>query len=282
VVLSTSDKNQANRLFSVLNDRGKGLSETSLIRSRTIEILDAFPTEQRRVEELWDEILIREKEAEDFLRDFYTSFMGEKPPRRNLHDPFEEDILRDQFEIEIDEMGQKVADEQSADSLERLVKQLRNEAKIFFQLSDGDWPYEDKEAEDWYRKRLYRLTNILDHKKAFPVLLSGYKSLDETEFSYLVHLLETFMFRYVFICNSRPSGMDNDYFYYAQKIRHTPDEYNIQQLAYTLKDLIEESAGGEVVKSNFADIFEYNSRSPNSKKTNKAPSVHNRVLYSFI
>lgn len=266
VVLSTSNKGQANRLFSVLNDRGKSLSETSLVRARTIEILDDFPTHQEIVERKWDDILKRESDVEDFLRDFYTSVWGEKPPRRNLHDPFEEDIIKDTFGISIDTISQKVENEDEADDVQDLVEQIVSEAKVYFQIIDGDWPYEDNEVDKWHINRLHRLSNVLGHSKAYPVLLSAHKSLPQEDFSDICHLFEMFMFRYIVISDARPSSIDDIYFSQAQIIRHTPDDYHIHKLKLDLKDLISNNIGEGVFNANFHDIFEYYSRSPNIKE----------------
>jgi len=265
VVLSTSNRGEANRLFSVLNDRGKGLSETDLIRSRTLEILEGFPAQQDAIEVEWDKILKRESDSEDFLRYFYTSFMGDSPPRRNLHEPFEQDIVREGFGVEINLVNQVVPDKESADRIQRMVEQLSSEAAIYFQLMDGDWPYDNGEASKWNRDRLFRLSSVLGHKKAYPILLSAYKRLEEERFVSLVHLLEVFMFRYIVIGGGRPSDLDEDYHHYAQKIRHIPDDFHIDQLKYTLRDLIDSNATHEQVIANFDELFTYNSRSSNSK-----------------
>jgi uncharacterized protein with ParB-like and HNH nuclease domain len=55
--LVSEDKGEAYKLFEVLNDRGRSLTEGDLLRSSTLERLEGSQVLQEKAENLWDAIL---------------------------------------------------------------------------------------------------------------------------------------------------------------------------------------------------------------------------------
>jgi len=227
VNLITDNEKHANKLFSVINDRGKGLSETNLIRSRMMKIIEDYPNKQETVEKLWDTILLREEDSESFLRDFYTSVVGDSPKINNLHDPFEDDIIKEEYDIDIN--LDEVINENHAQRVVNLARTLEDEATAYYQIIDGDWPFEESKVDTWYERRLLRLANVLGHKKAFPVLLSAWNTDDQDLFAGTVHLLEIFMFRYIILGNGRPSSLDDSYHPISKELRAKEENANLGQ-----------------------------------------------------
>jgi uncharacterized protein with ParB-like and HNH nuclease domain len=53
----TGSREDAFRLFQVINDRGTNLTDGDLLRAKTLELLEGFNQQQDAVERMWDEIL---------------------------------------------------------------------------------------------------------------------------------------------------------------------------------------------------------------------------------
>src|SRR5262249_20837773 len=94
--IESDDAKEAHRLFAILNDRGRDLSDGDLLRSHTLEILDAHQY-QDTVELYWNHILGSDKATTDkFLRGYYASCVGGRAPARDLYDKFVKNILTNQ------------------------------------------------------------------------------------------------------------------------------------------------------------------------------------------
>ena len=85
----TKAKEDAFRLFQVINDRGTSLTEGDLLRAKTLEILERFSSEQKRVEELWDKILFdHPNKTANYIHWIYESNNGIRAPKNALFDNF--------------------------------------------------------------------------------------------------------------------------------------------------------------------------------------------------
>ena len=93
VVVSTSDRNSAYRIFSVLNDRGLDLSPTDILKA---DIIGSLPTDVRsRHTEIWEGIeeeLGRERFRELFAHIYMISMKSR--PRGTLQQEFQEHVLK--------------------------------------------------------------------------------------------------------------------------------------------------------------------------------------------
>lgn len=93
--MDCDSRDSAYRLFQVLNDRGTGLNEGDLLKSKTLEALETFPEEQEQVQKCWDEILEAEpSKVESFLRTYYASCCGKRAGRASLYDDFLKEFSR--------------------------------------------------------------------------------------------------------------------------------------------------------------------------------------------
>lgn len=50
IFMDCDSRDSAYKLFQVLNDRGAGLNEGDLLKSKTLEVLEHFPEEQEQVQ----------------------------------------------------------------------------------------------------------------------------------------------------------------------------------------------------------------------------------------
>ena len=68
IFIDSKTRESAYKLFQVLNDRGAGLTEGDLLKSKTLEVLEKhFSIKQSTVQDAWDEILQDEpKQIEHF------------------------------------------------------------------------------------------------------------------------------------------------------------------------------------------------------------------------
>lgn len=166
VHLYTDDRQQAYRLFSVLNDRGRPLGVGALLRTHTLSILEGYPAHQDEAEIQWDAIL-REGESwvDGFLGSYYASHAGARVTKGEMYDAF--------LALFKNELPNAVGDEGQADKTRDFTKRLREESIVYGKLQDGEWPYEQGKAADWDRDRLERLLKILHHTLALPLLLAS-------------------------------------------------------------------------------------------------------------
>ena len=85
--ITSDDRDEAYKLFDVLNDRGKTLSDGDKLRSYSLELLENHELQQSSVEQHWDEILkYPAEDIKEFFRVYYTSNHGQSAPKRNLSD----------------------------------------------------------------------------------------------------------------------------------------------------------------------------------------------------
>jgi uncharacterized protein with ParB-like and HNH nuclease domain len=254
-----SDKLNANRVFSTLNNRGRTLSDGDLLRSDTLQALEKHPKKQEEVEKYWDRILkYKSNNIDDFLRAYYTSQIGERPPNYGLSEKFYEKIFNSIYSI-------SAKDTEKAKVLSEKIKDLCDESKVFQDLlSKGEWPYLESKLPLWQRDRLKRLIITLDHTLCMPLLLSARKKFNEKKFFELVDLLERFFYRYKIVCNARVQKLAEKYYESAHNIR-TDNEYQIDILKKELQKLLDLSANDDRFEFNLLQL-EYK---PKSGKKNK-------------
>ena len=96
IFIDSKTRESAYKLFQVLNDRGAGLTEGDLLKSKTLEVLEKhFSIKQSTVQDAWDEILQDEpKQIEQFLRYYYASVCGSRVGRASLYDDFLKQFFR--------------------------------------------------------------------------------------------------------------------------------------------------------------------------------------------
>lgn len=228
----TNDRKAAFKLFQVLNNRGKNLTEGDLLRAECLRMLEPHNNEQTIVEVAWDNILTDSPiETEQFLRAIYGSYTGVKAGSNSLFNEFLTKFLP--------EYGHEHIDSSTAIRIKNQVNIIESDVITSRKLSVGQWPFEPKlPVEHWDRNRLYLLTHALDHRECLPFLLSA-RLLDQSVFSNIIQMLERFVFRYLIIGNQYIGDLITIYHEEAILIRGNPASYTIAKLKAKLQPLID-------------------------------------------
>jgi hypothetical protein len=246
VHLYTEDRGQAYRLFSVLNDRGRPLSDGSLLRTHTLAVLEDFFQQQQGAETDWDMILkVGDIFVNGFLAAYYVSHVGSRAPTGEMFDKFCNRFL-----------GDEISSTQVATKLRRTVGNLRHEADTFSLIRAGSWPFDDPRINRWDRDRLKRLVVSLRHNLAHPLLLAVARETNETTFRDLVLILEPFVFRYINVTNASSARLAAVYYEHAAGVRNTGN-LDKNTLRKTLQKLIKTHAPDDVFAPLLRDQLRY-------------------------
>jgi len=244
----TYDKNEAYRLFQVLNDRGKNLTEGDLLRAKTLELLEAHPAQQDSVELLWDEILADKPSlTEDFLRWIYASHSGDRAGSSTLFDDF--------LTLFYPSHNSATTTAVEAGSILSATQELRNEINHCRKLINGEWPLPlATPVTGWDRNRLALLIKELGHTLSMPLLLASCK-LDHVKLSDTVHMIEKFAFRYIIITNQHATALANKYHEECLAIRTNPTGYNIASLRTKLQALQTQRANDGLFRASLDSLI---------------------------
>lgn len=232
VVFEVESRKETFKLFQVLNNRGRNLTEGDLLRAETLRLLSEFPTEQGKVEKYWDEILVDDPgDIEKFLKCTFGSYSGKPPGTNTLFIEFV-DLFIPQHKLE-------VIYATNAQELCDNIKNLRDDILSIRQLHSGDWPYPVKQpVQRWDRNRFFLLMGPLQHSLCLPLLLSA-SLLDHRVFNRLVQMLERFVFRYIAIGKQPVGDLVKIYHEESKIIRANPEVYQLSQLRTRLLTLLE-------------------------------------------
>ena len=247
--ITGDDTGEGHRLFQVLNDRGVGLTDGDLLRSRTLELLESHAEYQNKAEKVWDLLLSEEISTVDhFLRAFYSSRESKRPRRSNLFDDFSEACLN--FRLPLSQ--------RDAEQILGLLQEIEEERAIFLNLKSGTWPFERdiSQVSNWDKNRLALLMNALNHDLCIPLLLAAVK-VGQVFFRDLVMCLERFVFRYVIICDVHVGNLSKLYMEQAAQIRNNPQNYKLSTLIDELKKLQTEGAPDPVFETNLPEKMQY-------------------------
>jgi Protein of unknown function DUF262 len=246
VHLYTEQKREAYRLFLVLNDRGRQLSDGALLRTHTLDVLQAYPDQQRAAETDWDTMLrIGDTFVNRFLAAYYVSYIGSRAPTGEMFDEF-----CSRFGID------DVASPTAATKLQQTIRRLREETETFSRIRVGDWPFDDPTKPGWDRDRLKRLVVSLRHDLAHPLLLAAARETNESSFRDLVLMLEPFVFRYINVTNAGAPRLAVVYYEHAKKVRET-HKLDKKGLRTALKALIANYAPDDVFEPLLRDQLRY-------------------------
>jgi len=249
----TEDRGGGYRLFSVLNDRGKRLAVADLLRSHTLELLDGFVSVQDKAAQLWDDLLVEGGElADEFLKAYYPSLTGRRLNQEKLFSGFEELLF-----------SKPAKSQDEANELLDKIGSMARDYRSFVRIKKGSWPYDNPQVDKWDRSRIRRLTVLLKHELAHPLLIAASASEDQHRFAELVHLIERFAFRYKNICGGHATPAMNRYYKAAVAIRDSNKKGqspNLSELRKELSELIEERASAEKFKERLKESLRYEMR----------------------
>lgn len=248
IFIDTKTKKDAFVLFQVLNDRGTGLTVGDLLKSKTLEILEAKPIEQQIINSNWDEILQREnKHVENFLRYYYMSVLGKRAGGSSLYDDFIKNIFK------IEDTKTDYTDDEMLFVLNCMQK-IYEENIIFSQITVGDWPYEVQQPiTAWDASRLKNLIKYLDYDITLALLLAASK-LEQKKFAEMVLILERFMFRFKGICNNNHQKLSELFMKEAIFIRENIITYRVSHLRNQLSALITSEASEVKFRANLQEL----------------------------
>lgn len=246
----TYDEREAYKLFQVLNDRGKSLTEGDLLRAKTLEMLEGFPSQQNSVENLWDDILIdNSKITDDHLRWIYASSHGARAGSTTLFDDYMNKFFPQHTQSSL------VASD--AQTILGTIQQFKIEFDVSRKISGGTWPFNssDRAITQWDKNRLDLLVRELGFKMALPILISAYY-LGERKFSEIVQILEKFLFRYKTICNQHIEAVVTIFYSHSVTIRSNPSGYNTDSLKNDLRAILNARASNTIFESSL-DALSY-------------------------
>ena len=229
--IETDTQDNAYKLFQVLNNRGRNLTEGDLLRARLLEILEGFPTEQASVVSYWDEILAdAPNKTSDFLRWIYASHKGHRAGKSSLFDDF-----LDQF---FAGLQPDTINHANAQTIVSTPENIKNEVLLCRKLLSGEWPFSvQAPVEAWHRSRLDLLINGLGHTLCMPILISAHK-LGHQNFYELINTIERFAFRCITISGQHPTPLVKVYHEESAATNANPTTYNINTLKVKLRNLL--------------------------------------------
>ncbi|MBU3063558.1 DUF262 domain-containing HNH endonuclease family protein [Nocardia sp. NEAU-G5] len=249
----SDERSSGYRLFTVLNDRGARLTVADLLRSHTLEMLDAEPELCKKAARLWDDMLTDGGDnVDEFLRVYFTSLTGGRPRRDDLFD----EMKKLMFAANID----------SGLVVDRLTG-MSDELKAFLAISSGVWPYlvdqQDQAVTEWQRSRLFRLVTTLRHELSTPLLLAARARCDEKSFAELVHIIEIFAFRYKNVCGAHAGPASSSYYAECKRLRGTKlnGHVSFSRLRESLRGLLMKRAPDSIFKNSLADYLRYDAGS---------------------
>jgi len=237
----TKTRDDAFRLFQVLNDRGTSLTEGDLLKAKTLEMLEGYIYEQDKVEELWNDILSDSpNETANYLHWIYDSYQGKSAPQNALFDQFL-DAFFPQYKIE------KIV-QSDAQKILRQVETIHEDISSCRKLIDGQWLFSAQQpVVGWDRNRLSLLMKELNHTLSIPLLLASTK-LSQKSFSEIVQILERTFFRYKIIANQHATPLQKIYREESVSLRKDPSKYQISNLRKKLQTLVNLRASDQVFK----------------------------------
>ncbi|WP_228059249.1 DUF262 domain-containing protein [Nostoc sp. LEGE 06077] len=245
----TGSREDAFRLFQVINDRGTNLTDGDLLRAKTLELLEGFNQQQDAVERMWDEILADPPaDTKNYLNWIYESYQGNRPQQNALFDMFLDKFFPQNQQISLTL--------HHAQQIHETVKNIHEDILKCRKLLKGQWLYpEQQPITGWDRTRLNILLVELGHDLSIPLFLAAAK-LDHRLFSEIVQIVERTFFRYKIICNQHATPLKGIYYQESLAIRQDPNSYTISNLKTKLQNLIITKATDSTFK-NSLNMLEY-------------------------
>ncbi|MDG4803139.1 DUF262 domain-containing HNH endonuclease family protein [Micromonospora sp. WMMD980] len=243
------------RLFAVLNDRGARLTVADLLRSHSLEMLDAYDQLREQAALLWDEILVIGGEDVDrFLGVYHASLVGARPKPQSLFDDVKKLLFR---EVPMSQAH--------AHAMYQELYALYESLQHYQDISSGTWPFAVQKGNtqsavgDWDRSRLSRLVNTVRHDLADPLLLAARFHNDEAGFAELVHIIELFAFRYKNICGAHTAPASSAYYKECRRLRGLPRGSKLDwfELKNLLRVQLEKRASDDIFRSGLRNKLNY-------------------------
>ena len=261
------DKPDAFKLFQVINNRGKSISQGDMLRTHTLEILEDFNEHQQRVEQLWNQILIdNADDTYQYLKWIFSAKTGQQPRTNTLFEDYLDLYFPESrlFDPGDGQRASLVLTE--ADNIRDQVDALREEFMVSRNLKKGHWPFDNTHQLITEREqyRVFALIKELKYEDCIPLLIAATK-LPQQHFSEIVQMLERFWFRFWVVCKNYPPLAIPVFYEEAKKISDNPGQYRITSLRTRLNELLNQEADDRKFKQMLAHM-EYNDESGVSNK----------------
>lgn len=207
-------RDSAYKMFSILNDRGRPLSDADLLKTRCLELTESNPAAHEATELAWSKITenspsVGRKKTDplsQYLRHYYSVRSGKRWPSQRLIAALTNEFLTDQ---------KSGKDTNRAALVQEFCQGLWQDFKPWLNISKGFWPTEN--PEPWFADRLKRIVVDLRNEQAIPLLLAAYR-LPEKDFRFVVLRTELFLFRAI-VCKAHKSKLGDILFALARNIR---------------------------------------------------------------
>lgn len=211
VSISTTDKDQANKIFEILNAKGKKLSYVDLIKNKIFELLDETEPADF-AEEKWKDIkaIISNTEENIGLAEFYRVFwiaFYKKSSKNKMYDDF-----------------LSVVPKTSKEAYKKFLLEMENAAKIYVKIVNPKREdYDNRKEYYWLVQSLNVINNYFNITQVRIALLALFiakekkiinlKTMKET-----ILWLENFHFAYNAVSSLRSNRLEGIYSKFALKI----------------------------------------------------------------
>ena len=235
VSICTDNKTNANRVFEILNAKGKRLANIDLIKNKLFEVLDTVSPADY-AEETWKEIksiLCSGKENIGFAT-FYSHFWVSKYKKtytNKLYDDFNQGKILPK----------------TVESYKAFLESMKENANWYVQIVSPTREYWSNRKQYFpavqYLNNLSNIFSIVQSRIALLALFDVKERglIDQSAFVNTISKLERFHYLYNSICSKRTSRLEKVYSEFALKIRKTTNKSEakacIEKLYSDLKKL---------------------------------------------
>lgn len=263
ISISTSSKDQANRIFEILNAKGKRLDEVDLIKNALFEVLDREEPADF-ANETWTEI---RKTIEDldsgvgmstYFRHFWSA-VYKKTSSGKLYDEFKRTIPDNKKEYMA------------------FLNEMKDYASLYVQIINPNISYyQNKQQYRWLVQSLNALTNtfgIVQVRVPLMALLDAKKRnvISMAVFKRIIMYIENFHFAFNVIVSDRGNKLDSIYSKFARDLHKSQTKSESQVLIDGLiKKMDELFPSFSQFKDAFVNMYYFKESLPSNLKTKYA------------
>lgn len=215
VSISTEDKEQATRIFEILNAKGKKLAAIDLIKNRIFEEMsntepvDIASVKWKELKDLINECDVNSVGIGTYFRHFWNSCYGQAG-ENSLYDKFQKNIQKKEFRTFLESLVQ------NAKYYVQIIKPKRED-------------YGNRKEYFWLVQSLNVLTNYFGIAQARVVLMALMYAKDKgtissKDFKKAVLFLENFHFAYTAVMSGKANKLDSAYSKVAIEIRKSTNK----------------------------------------------------------
>lgn len=225
LMIKMTDVKDAYRLFQVINDRGRVLTPSDLLRASSLGDLESAENisiaKMDLLIEAWDDITGYDK-TDERLIEYYASREAKKTRRVSLFEDFNKSFFSD-----------------SAKTEENIIM-IRDGITSLDNISNGVWPYVDSNTTLYQQNKLSNLVVKLKHKQAVPLLFVASSKLPESKFYEMLFYIEKFFILYKVALDKRFDSVSRIYLKEIDLINSNPDIYQVKNFLNKLKVILED------------------------------------------